>query len=324
MRTWILTLAVLVTGGTAVWAQELPSWSEGSAKEAIVGFVDSVTDPVSSDFVPEGDRIAVFDNDGTLWSEKPLYFQVLFALDRARALAAEDPDFAASPTLRAAADGDVETVLEGGHEALFELVAATHSGMTIEQFQDEVRAWLAEARHPTTDRPYDTMVYQPMLELLDYLRSHGFDVYIVSGGGLDFMRAFAEDAYGIPSENVIGSMGEARFEIIDGVPQIIKDPGILFIDDKEGKPLAIARHIGKRPILVGGNSDGDLAMAQWSSAGAGKRLVILVHHTDDTREFAYDRESAVGRLDRALDEAQAKGWTIVDMADDWKTVWPEH
>ncbi len=276
-----------------------------------------------ADFVPPDERIAVFDNDGTLWSEQPVYVQFLFALDRAAELAAADPAWAATPALEAAAAGDVAAALEGGEEALVEIVTATHSGLTVDAFTDTVEAWIAEARHPETGELYTDMVFQPMLELLDHLRAHAFTPYIVSGGGVDFMRAFTEDAYGIPPEQVIGSLGDARFDVVDGEPVIWKDPGIAFIDDKGMKPVAIQRQIGRRPIFVAGNSDGDLAMAQWSTAGEGPRFALLVHHTDAAREWAYDRASPVGRLDAALDAAAAEGWTVVDMADDWRTVWPD-
>ncbi len=316
-------LALCLWIPTAVLADELPSWNDGPAKAAILGFVEAVTAEGSDSFVPADERIAVFDNDGTLWSEQPIYFQILFALDRARQLAAADSSWAATPALKAAAAGDLKAIMAGGEKALLEVATATHSGMTVEAFTAEVADWIARARHPATGRLYTDMVFQPMLELLDYLRANDFDVYIVSGGGIDFMRAFAEDAYGIPPKKVIGSIGKARFEIVDGLPQVMKDPGIAFLDDKGGKPVAIARHIGRRPIFVGGNSDGDLAMAQWSTAGDGPRFALFVRHTDSEREFAYDRESHVGKLDKALEEAAAKGWTIVDMAKDWKTVWPQ-
>ncbi|WP_340119813.1 HAD family hydrolase [Pelagibius sp. 7325] len=323
LRRGIVPLAAMVLWSASAFAADLPSWSEGPAKAAIVDFVESVTTDGDARFVPPEDRIAVFDNDGTLWSEQPVYFQFIFALEKAQKLAAADPAWVSTPALKAAAAGDAKGVLAGGEEALLEVVTATHSGMTVPAFTAEVADWLATAKHPTTGRLYTEMVFQPMLELLDYLRAKDFDVYIVSGGGVDFMRAFAEDTYGIPPENVIGSLGNARFEMVDGVPQVMKDPGIAFIDDKGGKPVGIARHIGRRPIFVGGNSDGDLAMAQWSTAGDGPRFALFVHHTDAEREFAYDRESHIGKLDKALDEAAANGWTVVDMAKDWKAVWPE-
>jgi len=322
--TRLAATLVVVALPLAAWAAgPLPSWNEGPAKAAILDFVETVTTEGGDAFVAPEDRIAVFDNDGTLWSEQPVYFQFLFAFDRAAELAAADPSWASTPALEAAAAGDVAGVLEGGEEALLELVNATHSGMTLDAFTAAVEAWITTARHPETGRFYTEMVYQPMLELLDHLRANDFTPYIVSGGGVDFMRAFTEDAYGIPPEQVIGSMGEARFDVVDGEPVILKDPGIAFVDDKGGKPVAIARHIGRRPVFVGGNSDGDLAMAQWSTAGDGPRFALFVHHTDAEREWAYDREGHIGRLDAALDAARADGWTVVDMAEDWRTVWPE-
>jgi phosphoglycolate phosphatase-like HAD superfamily hydrolase len=322
MRPLAFALALLAAPA-ALAADPLPSWNEGPAKTAVLGFVEATTDAASSKFVAPEDRVAVFDNDGTLWSEQPVYFQFLFALDRARALAAADPAWAATPALKAAAAGDVKAALAGGEAALLEIVGATHSGMSVEAFTAAAAAWIETARHPVTGLPYDRMTFQPMVELLDHLRDSGYAVYIVSGGGVDFMRAFAERVYGVPPENVIGSLGEARFEIVDGVPQVMKDPGVAFLDDKGGKPVAIARHIGRRPVFVAGNSDGDLAMAQWATAGEGARFALFVRHTDAEREFAYDRESPVGRLDEALDAAAANGWTVVDMARDWARVWPE-
>jgi phosphoserine phosphatase len=315
-------LFLFVLAATA-FADPLPSWRDGESKAAILDFVAASADPDAEGYVPREDRIAVFDNDGTLWAEQPVYFQFLFAIDRARALAAADPGWATTPALEAAAAGDVEAALAGGEHALLEIVTATHSGMPVEAFTALVAEWFATARHPTTGKPFAEMVYQPLLELLDHLRAHDYEVYIVSGGGADFMRAFAEEAYGVPPQNVIGSQSEARFAIVDGVAEVVKDPGIAFVDDKGGKPVAISRHIGKRPVFVAGNSDGDLAMAQWATAGEGPRFVLFVHHTDAEREWAYDRESMVGRLDAALAAAAAEGWTIVDMARDWARVWPE-
>jgi hypothetical protein len=317
------SLAAVLLVSSLAQADDLPSWNDGAAKSAIVDFVERVTAEGGGDFVPPEERVAVFDNDGTLWSEQPVYFQIFFAMDRARELAAADPAWPATPTLKAAAAGDLKGVVGGGEKALLELVNATHSGMTVEEFTSLAESWAGTAQHPVAKRRYTEMVYQPMVELLGYLRANEFRVYIVSGGGVDFMRGFAEAAYGVPPENVIGSMGNAHFEIVDGVPQVLKDPDVAFIDDKGGKPVGIARHIGRRPIFVGGNSDGDLAMAQWSTAGEGPRFALFVHHTDGEREFAYDREGHIGVFDKALDEATAKGWTIVDMAKDWNAVWPK-
>jgi len=321
MRAAACLLALLALPAAAI-ADPLPSWRDGPARDRITAFVEGVTEPGGPDYVTPAHRIAVFDNDGTLWAEKPVYFQVLFALDRIAAMAEADPEVLTSEALEAAAAGDLEGVLAGGKEGLVELIAATHSGLTVAEFQDEVRDWMATARHPETGRAFPEMVYQPMLELLAYLRDEGFTTYIVSGGGIDFMRAFAEDIYGIPPAQVIGSSGDAAYEVVDGVPAIRKDPGLFFIDDKAGKPVAIARHVGLRPIFAAGNSDGDFEMLEWSTAGDGPRLGMIVHHTDAEREWAYDRESHVGRLARGLDEGPERGWLIVDMARDWGRVWP--
>lgn len=322
MRPLILAPALALFLPLAALAQDLPSWRDGAARDAILDFVTASADPASDGFVPEADRIAVFDNDGTLWSEQPVYFQFLFALDKAKENAAADAAWASSPALKAAAEGDVKALLEGGEKALLEVVSATHSGMTVEAFTEQAGDWVRTAQHPTAGRPYIGMTYQPMIELLDLLRANGYEVHIVSGGGVDFMRGFTEEAYGIPSQNVIGSLGKATFEQVDGVWQVMKDPGIAFIDDKEGKPIGIARTIGKRPVFVAGNSDGDLQMLQWGSAGSGPSFGMIVHHTDAVREWAYDRDSAIGRLDKALDAAPAEGWLVVDMAKDWLRIHP--
>jgi phosphoglycolate phosphatase-like HAD superfamily hydrolase len=315
--------AALAFAASPLWAQEAPlqSWNAGPAKTAILDFVEAASNPESPGFVAEADRIAVFDNDGTLWAEQPVYFQFFYAMDEAKARAAADPAWATTPVLQAAAAGDMAVVLSGGEAALVELVTATHSGVTVEDFTADVAEWIGTATHPKTGKLFTEMTYQPMIELLDHLRERGFKTYIVSGGGVDFMRAFTEGAYGIPPEQVIGSMGKASFTIVDGAPQIMKDPGIAFIDDKEGKPLGIARTIGKRPVFVAGNSDGDLAMLQWGTSGPGPRLGLLVHHTDGAREYAYDRESHIGKLDKALDAAPAAGWIVVDMAADWGRIY---
>ena len=321
LRGALTFVLVILIGGSAS-ADPLPSWNDSNAKAKIVAFVESVTDPASADYVTPAARIAVFDNDGTLWSEKPVYFQLIFAMDRLAALADADPSILTSDALKAAARGDLETALAGGEEALLEIVGVAHSGATVADFIAESRAWIETARHPKTGLPYKDMVYQPMLELLRYLRDQGFATYIVSGGGIHFMRAFAEEVYGVPPEKVIGSVGESSYQVIDGVPVIMKDPGLAFIDDKAGKPIAIDRKIGRRPIFVGGNSDGDFQMLEWSTAGPGPRFGLIVHHTDGAREWAYDRDSHVGRLVRGLDEAAERGWLLVDMAKDWRTVYP--
>ncbi len=321
MRLLWLFLAFCLAPGWAL-ADPLPSWNGTEAKASIIEFVEAVTDPASGDYVKASDRIAVFDNDGTLWSEQPLYFQLLFAVDRLREMAEADPSILTSDSLKAAAAGDLKTALAGGEEALLDIIMASHSGLSVDAYMASVGEWLDSARHPTTGLAYSSMIYQPMLELLSYLRDEGFATYIVSGGGIHFMRAFAEDVYGIPPEQVIGSAGNSSYQVINGVPQIMKDPGIAFIDDKAGKPVAIDSKIGKRPIFVGGNSDGDFEMLEWSTAGEGPRFGLIVHHTDAEREWAYDRESHVGMLDKVLDQADAKGWIIVDMKKDWKTVFP--
>jgi phosphoglycolate phosphatase-like HAD superfamily hydrolase len=269
--------------------------------------------------VPE--RIAVFDNDGTLWAEQPMYFQVMFALDQVKALAPQHPEWKEQEPFASVLKGDVTAALSGGEVALAKLVFGTHAGITTEEFAKTVSDWIATARHPTTGKPYTAMTYQPMLELLAYLRANGFKTFIVSGGGLEFMRPWTEQVYGIPPEQVVGSSAKLKFELRDGEPVLVKLPEVNFINDKEGKPVGIETHIGRRPLMAFGNSDGDLQMLQWTTAGDGPRFALLVHHTDATREWAYDRESHSGRLDKGLEEATAKGWTVVSMKDDWKTVY---
>jgi phosphoglycolate phosphatase-like HAD superfamily hydrolase len=320
MRLAVLALLAALPG--IALADPLPSWNETDAKARIIAFVDGVTDTDSDTYVTPADRIAVFDNDGTLWGEQPVYFQFLFAVDRLKEMAAADPSVLTSDVLRAAAAGDMEKVAAAGTDGLLEIVSTTHSGMSVEAFQADVRDWLDTATHPETGMAYDAMIYQPMLELLSYLRDQGFTTWIVSGGGLHFIRVFSEDAYNIPPPQVVGTTGNATYDVIDGVPTVLKDPGIFFLDDKAGKPVAIDARIGKRPILAAGNSDGDFEMLEWTTAGEGPRLGLLVHHTDAEREWAYDRESHVGRLDRGLDEAESRGWLLVDMAKDWARVWP--
>ena len=307
----------------AALADPLPSWNDTTTKAAIIAFVEDVTDPDSASFVPEDDRIAVFDNDGTLWAEQPLYFQVLYALDVLREKAAADPSILASDVLKAAAGGDMAGVMAEGVDGLLEVINVSHANITVEDFQAEAYAWLTSAEHPTSGLTYAGMVYQPMLELLRYLRDEDFTTYIVSGGGIDFVRAIAEEAYGIPPAQVIGSQGNTSYVVIDGTPTLMKDGGVSFVDDKAGKPVAISRHIGQRPILAAGNSDGDFAMLEWTTAGEGSRLGLLVHHDDAEREWAYDRDSHIGKLERGLDEAEARGWILVSMADDWLEVFPE-
>jgi phosphoglycolate phosphatase-like HAD superfamily hydrolase len=310
-----------VAVSTSASADPLPSWNATAAEAAIIAFVERVTDRESEHYVPEADRVAVFDNDGTLWSEKPAYFQLLFAIDRLREKAEADPSVLASDVLRAADQGDWAGVAAGGMKGLVELTNVSHAGMSVEAFQEDARAWLDEARHPTSGLRYVDMTYQPMVELLRYLRDEGFTTYVVSGGGQDFVRAFAEGAYGIPPNQVVGSEGNKKYEVGADGPVVMKEDGIFFVDDGAGKPVGISRYIGKRPIFVAGNSDGDFQMLEWATAGDGPRLGLIVHHTDAEREFAYDRESHIGRLAEGLDQAGKRGWVVVDMARDWDRIW---
>jgi phosphoglycolate phosphatase-like HAD superfamily hydrolase len=298
----------------------LPSWNETASKKAIVTFVDRVTKQGSPEFVPEAERIATFDNDGTLWAEQPMYFQLLFALDRVKLLAPQHPEWQTLEPFASLLKGDVKGALSGGEPALFQIVMATHTGMTSVEFDQIVRDWIATAKHPITGRLYTEMVYQPMLELVAYLRANGFKTFIVSGGGIDFMRPWTARVYGIPPEQVVGSSGKTKFEMRDTKPVLMRLPEVDFIDDGPGKPVGIHAHIGRRPIAAFGNSDGDLQMLEWAKGGSGVRFALIVHHTDAEREWAYDRKSSVGKLDKALDAAQAEGWTVVDMKNDWKKI----
>lgn len=311
---------LLVAACTAQGADALPSWSEGKAKQSIVSFVERVTAQDSADFVPVPERIAVFDNDGTLWAEQPMYFQLLFALDRVKVLAPQHPEWASQEPFASLLKGDVKAALSGGEPAIMQIVMATHSGMTTEEFDQIVGAWTSSAKHPKTGQLYTKMVYQPMLEVLGYLRANGFKTYIVSGGGIDFMRVFSEEVYGIPPEQVIGSSGKTKFEMRDGTPLLMRLAEVNFIDDKSGKPVGIHQHIGRRPIAAFGNSDGDLQMLQWTCRPPGPRFCLYVHHTDADREWAYDKASSIGRLDKGLDEAGIMNWTVVDMKTDWTKV----
>jgi hypothetical protein len=328
MRRGLLTVLAfgfaLAFGGlaTAQTTDSLPSWNDGKAKRSIIEFVGKVTRKGSPDFVSPTERIATFDNDGCLWAEQPMYFQLLFALDRVKALAPQHPEWTAKEPFASLLKGDVKGALAGGEHAMLEIVMATHAGMTTEEFEKIVKDWVATARHPTTKRPYTEMVYQPMLEVLAYLRANGFKTYIVSGGGIEFIRPWAEQVYGIPPEQVVGSSIKTKFEMRGGKPVLVRLPELNFIDDKDGKPIGINAHIGRRPIAAFGNSDGDLQMLQWTTAGQGPRFALYVHHTDAEREWAYDRKSSIGRLDKGLDEAQAKGWTVIDMKQDWKVIYP--
>jgi hypothetical protein len=319
----IITLAlVLAVAPMAAAAADLPSWNEGEAKQSIVDFVQRVTTSGSADYVPVPERIVVFDNDGTLWIEQPMYVQLAFVLDRVKVLAPAHPEWKNMQPFKAALEGDLKTIASGGEHALLELIMVTHAGMTTTEFAQTVKDWLDVARHPKFKQPYTELVYQPMLELLAYLRANGFKTFIVSGGGIEFMRPWTEEVYGIPPEQVVGSSIETKFELRDGKPVLVRLPEIDFIDDKAGKPVGINRHIGRRPIAAFGNSDGDLQMIQWTISGPGPRFALIVHHTDAKREYAYDRESSIGRLDKTLDAAKERGWTVVDMQRDWGRVFP--
>jgi hypothetical protein len=300
----------------------LPSWNDGSARQAILRFVADVTQEGGSKFVPVDQRIATFDNDGTLWVEQPIYTQFAFVLARVRALAPKHPEWKQQQPFKAVLEGDMKALAASGERGIVELMMATHAGMTTDEFERIVKDWMATAQHPRFHRPFTKCVYQPMLELLAYLRANGFKTYIVSGGGIEFMRPWTEQVYGVPPEQVIGSSIKTQFEMRNGGPVLMRLPEADFIDDKAGKPVGIQKFIGRRPIAAFGNSDGDQQMLEWTAAGEGARLMLLVHHTDATREYAYDRQSSVGTLNKALDEASAKGWVVVDMKRDWKTVFP--
>jgi phosphoserine phosphatase len=284
--------------------------------------VQAVTRKGSADFVAPADRIAVFDNDGTLWSEQPMYFQLAFIIDRVRAMSSAHPEWKERQPFKAVLDGDMTAVMASGEKGLLDMAMATHAGMSSEEFAVIARDWLATARHPRTRRPYTEMVYQPMLEVLAYLRSNGFKTCIVSGGGVEFLRVFAQQVYGVPPEQVIGSTIKTRYEQRNGRPAIVRLPEVDFIDDKAGKPVAISKFIGKRPIAAFGNSDGDFEMLEWVTSAPGARLGLLVHHDDGEREWAYDRKSHIGRLDRGLDEGPRRGWTITSMKKEWNTIYP--
>jgi len=298
----------------------LPSWNDGASKQAIMDFVAAVTSEGSAEFVPVAERIATFDNDGTLWVEQPMYTQIVFALDRIRELAPQHPEWRTTEPFKSLLEGDMEGVAAAGEQGLVQILMGSHAGMTTDEFEAIVSQWMVTARHPRFERPYTELVYQPMLELLAYLRAHDFKTYIVSGGGIEFMRPYTEAVYGIPPEQVLGSSIKTTFEMRDGIPVLVREPEVFFIDDKEGKPVGIQKFIGRRPIAAFGNSDGDLAMLQWTLAGTGRRLAMIVHHTDAEREFAYDRDSHVGKLVRGLDDAASGGWSLIDMRTDWAQV----
>jgi phosphoserine phosphatase len=315
-------LLFMAVGGTqAQQVDPLPSWNAGAGKARIVAFVQAVTEPGGKDFVPPADRIAVFDNDGTLWSEQPMYFQLAFAIDRVRALAPKHPEWKAKQPFKAAIEGDMKTLAAAGERGLLELVAASHAGLTTDEFAAVVKDWLATARHPKHERTYTELTFAPMVELLAYLRANGFQTWIVSGGGIEFMRVFAEQAYGVPPQQMVGSSLELKYELRNGKPVLVQQPKVAFIDDKAGKPVGTQKAIGKRPIAAFGNSDGDFQMLEWATSAPGTRLGLIVHHDDAEREYAYDRESPFGRLDRGLDEAAPRGWTVVSMKNDWKVVY---
>jgi phosphoglycolate phosphatase-like HAD superfamily hydrolase len=317
-----IAFLALLCASAALATESLPSWKDAGARQAITAFVDKVTTPGSSDFVPVPQRIAVFDNDGTLWSEQPMYFQAFFIFDRIKALATQHPEWKEKEPFASVLRGDLKSALAGGERTLLELAMATHAGTSTEEFDQIVREWVETARHPVTGKRYTEMVYQPMLELLEYLRANDFKTFIVSGGGIEFMRPWSERVYGIPPEQVIGSSIKTAYELRNGKPAIVRLPEVNFIDDKAGKPAAIQHHIGRRPIFAAGNSDGDFEMLEWTSAGEGPRFALLVHHDDAEREFAYDRNSPIGRLAKGLDEGPARGWKIVSMKNDWTVIYP--
>ena len=320
MKTLAITIVALLSAASAIAADPLPSWNDGAAKRSIIAFVEKVTKEGSPHFVPAAERIATFDNDGTLWCEKPLPVQLYFALDRVKTLAPQHPEWREREPYASLLKGDLKAAAAGGEHAIVELLMATHTGMTTEEFERIVKDWIAAAKHPTTGKRFTEMTYQPMLEVLAYLRAAGFKNYIVSGGGIEFMRPWAEAAYGIPPEQVIGSSVKTKFELRDGRPVIVRLSELNFNDDKGGKPVGINRHIGRRPIAAFGNSDGDLQMLQYVGAGSGARFCLYVHHDDAAREYAYDRTDPLAKLDQGLDESAAKGWTVVSMKNDWKTI----
>jgi phosphoserine phosphatase len=307
--------------GAGAQRPPLSSWNDGDTRNAIIEFVTGATKQGGDGYIPIEQRIAVFDNDGTLWAEQPMYFQLTFALDRVKELAPKHPEWKTEEPFKSLLAGDVKTALAGGEKAVLDIIMATHAGMTTEEFAKTVADWISAARHPRFEQAYTSMIYRPMLELLAYLRANGFKTFIVSGGGVEFMRVWTEVAYGVPPNQVIGSTIATRFEMRDGEPVLIRESKVDFIDDKEGKPVAIHKFIGQRPVFAFGNSDGDLQMLQWTAASP-THFVGLIHHTDAVREWAYDRKSSIGKLDKALDEAKEKGWTVVDMKRDWKRIWP--
>ena len=320
----LMTFTVLASAPVVAQDKPLPSWNEGPAKTAIIDFVERVTNRNGQDWVALEDRVATFDNDGTLWSEQPIYFQGMFIFDRIKAMAPQHPEWREEQPFKAALEGDLKTLAAGGMASLNKLLMTTHAGMTTDEFAVIVTDWLKTARHPRFQRPYNELTFRPMVELIGYLQQSGFRTYIVSGGGVEFMRTWAEDAYGIPPERVIGSTIKLKYDLDNDKPVLRRLSEIEFIDDGPGKPVAIGRLIGKRPIFAAGNSDGDLQMLQWTTLASGPRFGLIVHHTDGEREWEYDRQSMVGKLDKALDEAPRRGWTVVDMKKDWATIYLPH
>lgn len=320
--TLALALVTLIQPGAFAQTDPLPSWNDGAAKTAIIDFVGRVTREGGPDFVPVQERIATFDNDGTLWSEQPMYFQILFAIDRLKALVKANPALAETQPYKAVLSGDKAALAALGEKGLLQIVALTHAGMTVADFHALVADWIKTARHPRFDRPYTDLVYQPMLELLAYLRANSFKTFIVSGGGIEFMRPWTTQTYGITPEQVVGSSGKTEYQLNGDTPILRKLPEVEFIDDGPGKAVGINRFIGRRPVFAAGNSDGDLQMLQWTTLNTGPRFALIVHHTDAVREWAYDRDSQVGKLDKALDEAPKRGWLVVDMKNDWKVIYP--
>jgi hypothetical protein len=323
LRRTVGLMALLTSLGSIAQAQTvdpLPSWNDGASKARIVAFVNAVIEPGGKDFVSPAERIAVFDNDGTLWAEQPVYFQAMFVRERVIALAPKNPAWKTQEPFASLIKGDLKAVAASGEKGVAALMAATHSGMTTAEFDKSVSDWIATARHPKTGRLLTDMTYQPMKEVLAYLRANGFKTFIVSGGGIEFMRPWTERVYGVPPEQVVGSSGGLKYELRDGQPVLVKLPSVMLNNDKEGKPVGIQRHIGRRPIAAFGNSDGDFEMLEWTTSAPGARLGLIVHHDDAEREFAYDRKSHIGKLDRGLNKAGARGWTLVSMKNDWNTI----
>lgn len=328
-RRSVCSLLLAIAGSLICIAQPaaaqdpLPSWNDTGPKKAVIAFVSRVTKPGTPDFVPVNLRIATFDNDGTLWPEQPVYFQFEFAIDRIKLLSAGHPEWKTQEPFASLLEGDVPRALARGEQDVMDAITATHAGMTTEAFERIAHEWISTKRDARFKRTYVSLVYQPMLELLGYLRANGFKTFIVTGGGVEFVRAFAEDAYGIPPDQVVGSSGRLKYQMRGDVPELLKLPAVDFVNDKDGKVVGIQKFIGRRPIAAFGNSDGDLQMLEWTAAGTGPRLALLIHHTDAAREWAYDRDSRIGTLDKALDAAQAKKWTVVSMKDDWNTIFPK-